>query len=202
MSAMKQRISRMAPPPRVTARANVRVPTNAEGLGSPRDYGGCEWASGDMPAWRRPGLVDRGQEATGGAIEGVSSILPGRPLTESRQSLDVTPHRTGIALLRLRQRVRLRGLLLRHFQSPNGHVDHCVPRASKLLGCGSQEKGSVMRSVRVERCANAVQRRRPRRLNRRAHVAAPEASHVLKPPNHVISAHMSIQKHVEGQGGG
>jgi hypothetical protein len=45
----------------------------------------------------------------------------------------------------LRQRERLRGLLLRHFQSPNGRVDHSVARRSKLLGCGLQEEGVVIR---------------------------------------------------------
>lgn len=72
--------------------------------------------------------MDRGQEATGGAIEGVSSILPGRVLTESRQSLHVAPDRTGIALALLRQRERLRGLLLRDVESQNGRLNHCVPR--------------------------------------------------------------------------
>ena len=31
-------------------RANTRVPVSAEGLGSPRCYGGCEWVSGDVRA--------------------------------------------------------------------------------------------------------------------------------------------------------
>src|SRR6266581_4185400 len=111
MSVMRQRISRMAPPPRMTARANARVPTGAEGLGSPRDYGGCEKPDGDVPAGRGPGSVDRGDEATGGAIEYVPTVLPGRALTESRQSLHVAPDGTGIRLVLLRQCVRLRGLL-------------------------------------------------------------------------------------------
>jgi len=57
--------------------------------------------------------VDRGHEATGGAIEGEASILPRRALTQSGQPLHVTPDRTGIRLVRFRQRVRLSGLLLR-----------------------------------------------------------------------------------------
>jgi hypothetical protein len=43
------------------------------------------------PRGKGPGSVDRGQEATGGAIEGEASILPGRALTESGQPLHVTP---------------------------------------------------------------------------------------------------------------
>ncbi|HWI16264.1 MAG TPA: hypothetical protein VNT81_00850 [Vicinamibacterales bacterium] len=31
-------------------RANTRVPVSAEGLGSPRCYGGCEWVRGDVRA--------------------------------------------------------------------------------------------------------------------------------------------------------
>src|SRR3954468_19001816 len=68
---------------------------------------------GDVPAPQRPGSVDRGEEATGGAVEDEASVLPGCALTESRQSLHVAPDRTGIRLVLLREDVRLRGLLLR-----------------------------------------------------------------------------------------
>lgn len=37
--------------------------------------------SGDVPAGREPGSVDRGEEATGGAIEDVTAVLPGRGFT-------------------------------------------------------------------------------------------------------------------------
>src|SRR5215471_6205559 len=62
------------------------------------------WGAGrDVPARRGPGLVHRGQETAGGAIEGVTSVLPGRVLTESRQSLHVAPDRTGVRLVHFRQ---------------------------------------------------------------------------------------------------
>src|SRR4051812_12753817 len=130
--------------------------------------------------------MDRGQETAGGAIEDVPSVLPGRLLTESRQSLHVAPDGTGIRLVFFRYRVRLRGLLPRQIESLNGRLNHCVSIASKLLGSGSQKQGAIIRSVGVERSADAIHRRRPRRLNRRTHVAAPEAGHVLKPPDDVI----------------
>ena len=101
--------------------------------------------------------MGRGQEAAGGAIDDVPSVLPGRALTESCQALHVAPDRTGIRLVFFRQRVRLGGLLLRDVDSPNGRFNHCVPCASKLLGCGSQEQGSVTRSVGVECCTNGVE---------------------------------------------
>src|SRR5438309_215136 len=69
------------------------------------------------PRGERPGSVDRGQEATGGAVEGEASILPGRALTESRQPLHVAPDGAGIRLVLFRQRVRLGGVLMRQFQS-------------------------------------------------------------------------------------
>jgi hypothetical protein len=73
--------------------------------------------------------------------------LPGRALTESRQPLHVAPRWTGIRLVLLRQCVRLRSLLLRHAQSPSGRVDHGVARRSKLLGCGPQEEGAIIRRL-------------------------------------------------------
>src|SRR5687767_5042393 len=104
----------MGPPPRMTACASSGVPTVRRAWDRPRGYGWCERGpSGDVPAWRGPGSVDRGQEATGGAIEHVPSVLPGCALTESCQSLHVAPDRTRVRLVRFRQRVRLGGLLLR-----------------------------------------------------------------------------------------
>jgi len=98
--------------------------------------------------------MDRGQEAAGGAIDDVSSVLPGSALTESRQSLHVAPYRTGIRLVFFRQPICLGGLLLRQIESPNGRLNHCFPIASEFLGCGSQEQGSIIRSVGVERSAH------------------------------------------------
>ena len=103
------------------------------------------------PRGEGPGSVDRGQEATGGAVESEASILPGRALTETRQPLHVAPDGTGVRLVLLRQRVRLGGLLLRQIESLHSRVEHRVPRGSELLGSGPQEQGAVVRGVCVER---------------------------------------------------
>src|SRR5437879_11606973 len=102
------------------------------------------------PRGERPGSVDRGQEATGGAVEGEASILPRRALTESRQPLHVAPDGAGIRLVLFRQRVRLSGLLLRQFESPQYRLEHRVPRIAQLLSRRPQEEGAVARGVRVE----------------------------------------------------
>ncbi len=78
--------------------------------------------------------MNRGQEATGGAIEGESSVLPGRALTQSRESLHVPPDRSGIRLVLLGQCVRLSGLLLRQIQSRRDRIEHRVARRTELLG--------------------------------------------------------------------
>jgi hypothetical protein len=96
MSVMPVRISRMGFSSGGLRRAQERTTTGAEGLGSPRDGGVVVEAGEDVLARRGPGLVNRGQEAAGGAIERVSSVLPGCVLTESCQSLHVAPDRTGI----------------------------------------------------------------------------------------------------------
>src|SRR5437868_846576 len=113
------------------------------------------------------GSVDRRQEATCGAIEAEPSVLPGRALAETRQSLHVAPDRAWIRLELLRERVRLAGLLLRHVESLYGHVDHRVTRRSEFLGHGPKNLRPIVCGVCVERCADVVQRRRPRILYRR-----------------------------------
>src|SRR4051812_17063493 len=90
------------------------------------------------------GSVDRREEAACGAIERKPSVLPGRALTETRQSLHVTPDRTWICLELLRERVRLRGLLLRHIESLNGRVEHRVARRSEFLRHGTQDSGAIV----------------------------------------------------------
>src|SRR6185503_5797543 len=111
----------------------------------------------DVPAGRGPGSVDRGEEATGGTIEDEPSVLPGRALTESCQALHESPDRARIRLVFFRQRVRLGGLLLRHFSAPNGRFEHRVPRRSEFLGGGAQEQGAVIRGVVVESCTDSVE---------------------------------------------
>src|SRR5438094_3712068 len=154
------------------------------------------------PHGKGPRSVNRGQEATGSAIEHVTSVLPWSVLTETSQSLHVAPHRARIRFVPFRQRVRLGGLLLRQIESPHNRLEHRVPRRPEFLGGGPQEQGAVIRSVCVEGRANAVERRRPRLLNRRADVPAPEAGYVLKAPDDVIPAHQSKLEHIEGEGGG
>src|SRR5204863_8187507 len=78
----------------------------------------------------------------------------------------------------------------------------CVPRLSQFLCGGTQEQGAVIRSVVVERCADAVERRGPRILNRRPDVPAPEAGYMLETPDDVIPAHHTKQEHIEGEGSG
>src|SRR3954447_16711940 len=112
------------------------------------------------------GSVDRREEATGGAIEREPSVLPGRALTQSSESLHVAPHGTWIRLELLCEGVRLGGLLLRHIESLNGHVKHRVAGWPEFLRHGTQDPGPIVRGVRVECCADVVQRRRPRILNR------------------------------------
>src|SRR5438874_13719361 len=91
------------------------------------------------PRGEGPGSVDRGQEATGGAVEGEASILPGRALTESRQPLHVAPDGAGIRLVLFRQRVRLGGVLMRQFQSTRSSV----PIASVLNSPVSMGRSSI-----------------------------------------------------------
>jgi hypothetical protein len=148
------------------------------------------------------GSVDRGQEAAGGAIEKESSVLPGRVLTQSRESLHVTPHGSGIRLVLLGQRVRLRGLLLRQIKSRRDRIEHRVACRPELLGDGPQDHGAISGGVRVKGDLDVIERGRPRLLNRRADVPAPEAGHVLKPPDHMIQAHGPKQEQIQGEGGG
>src|SRR2546430_15009652 len=94
--------------------------------------------------------MDRGEEATGGAVEREASVLPGRALTESRQSLHVAPDRPGIRLVLFRERVRLTGVLLRQIESLHRRLEHRVARGTELLGYGSQEARLIGRGVGVE----------------------------------------------------
>jgi hypothetical protein len=102
--------------------------------------------------------VDRGDEATCGAIEGEPSVLPGRALTETCQSLRVAPHRTGIRLVWLRQRVRLAGLLLRQIESLHDCLENRVTIRSEFLARGAKNDGAVVGGVRIDRCADAIDR--------------------------------------------
>ena len=106
--------------------------------------------AGMCPRGYERGSVDRREEATCGAIEREPSVLPGRALTEARQSLHVTPHGTWIRFELLRERVCLGGLLLLHIEPLNGRVEHRVARRPEFLRHGTQNSGAVVRGVRVE----------------------------------------------------
>src|SRR5262249_24223947 len=129
-----------------------------------------------------PGSVDRGDEATGGSIECEAAVLPRGALTQSRQPLHVSPDGPWIRLVLLCQSVRLGGLLLRHIESPHHRLEHRFTILPEFLGRGLQKHGATVRGIRVEGCAKASQRGRPRILNRRPNVPAPEAGHMLESP--------------------
>lgn len=95
------------------------------------------------------GLADRDQEAAGGSIEDEASVLPGRALAQTREALHVPPHRTRIRLERLRRRVRLAGVLLRHLQSLHRRVDHCLTSRPEFLGLRPQEYEAIVGDVGI-----------------------------------------------------
>src|ERR1700736_768132 len=155
------------------------VPTGGGGPGPPAFFRWVrERPCGDVPA-RQPGSADRGEEAARGAIDGEASVLPGRVLTQSREPLHVAPHRTGIRLELLRQRVRLSGMLLRQIQSLHSRVENRLARGTELLGDSPQDDGAVESGIGIETGADVRDRRGPRLLNGCPHVPAPEASHML-----------------------
>src|SRR5207244_12963230 len=65
-----------------------------------------------------------------------------------------------------------------------------------------QEEGAFSGGVGVEGGTDLIERGRPCLLNRRTHVSAPEAGHVLEAPDDVIPAHHPEQEQIERQGGG
>jgi hypothetical protein len=90
------------------------------------------------------GLVDRGQEAAGRAIESKAAVLPGRALTQTREPLHVAPDRTGIRLERFRQGERLCGLLLRQLESLDSRVNDRATRRPEFLGRSPQEYEAIV----------------------------------------------------------
>ena len=99
----------------------------------------------------QPGSVDRGQEAAGGAVERESSVLPGRALTQSRESLHVAPDRTGIRLVLFRERVRLGGVLLRHVMPLHDRFDDGFTSRTELLGRRPQDRGAFAKRLKNAR---------------------------------------------------
>ena len=154
------------------------------------------------PHGNEPRSVDRGEKAAGSAIEGEPSVLPRRALAESCQSLHVTPDRSGIRFMLLRECVRLAGLFLRQIESLDGRIKDRVACGTELLGDRSQESRLIVRGVGIEGGVDVVERRCPLLLNRCSDVAAPEAGHVLKSPNQMVSTHHPKEEHVECEGSG
>src|SRR5262249_45295229 len=133
-----------------------------------------------------PRSVDRGDEATGRAVENEPTVLPRRALTEPSQSLRIAPDGTWVRLVRFCQCLRLRGLLLRHIQPLPRPVQNRVTCWTKFLRGSPQNQGVIVSGVGVECCTDAIERIRPCLLNRRPHVSAPEAGHVLKSQNQMV----------------
>src|SRR4051812_34038411 len=186
----------------IATRATSARVSKCRGPGPPAVRVWVRHRAGMCPRGYERGSVDRREEATCGAIECEPSVLPGGALTETCQSLHVAPYGTGIRLELLRECVRLAGLLLRQIESLNGRLEHRIARRPELLGGCAQELRAIVGGIGVECCADVVQRRRPRILNRRTHVPAPEASNVLKSPNQMVSTDHPKQEHVERKGGG
>ena len=74
--------------------------------------------------------VNRGEQTTGGAIEREPFVLPGRALTESGESLHVTPDGARVRLVLFRQRIGVERSLV-----------FCVTGVA--AGCPSATRGRV-----------------------------------------------------------
>src|SRR5262249_47219108 len=96
----------------------------------------------------------------------------------------------------------LGGLLPRQFESRRGRIENLLAARPEFMGGRPMNHGAVVREIRVECSAHGAKRVRPRFLDRRSNVAAPEASHMLESPDDVVPANYSVQEHVKGQGGG
>jgi hypothetical protein len=146
-----------------------------------RSCGDWETVRAMYPHGEAPGSVDRGEEAAGGAIQREAAVLPGRLLTESRQTLHVAPDRSRVGLVLLRQRERLGSRLVRQTEPLRHRHEHAVTCRRDLLGSGPQEHRPIVRGIGVEGLADARQRDVPLVLNRRADVPASETGHMLVP---------------------
>src|SRR5262249_54017493 len=94
MSNERSWISRMLRPPGSRHERSCR---NGRGPGPPAVTVWMDRCRAGMcPRGDERGSVNRRQEATCGAIEDESPVLPGRALTETRQPLHVAPDRTWI----------------------------------------------------------------------------------------------------------
>ena len=109
------------------------------------------------PHGKRPGSMNRGQEATGGAVESKASILPSGALTETCQPLHVAPDGAGIRLVLFRQRVRLGGVLLRQIESLTDCIKHRITRRTQFPGHAPQEERAIAGGIGVEGCADAIE---------------------------------------------
>jgi hypothetical protein len=98
-----------------------------------------------------PRSVDRGDEATGSAVENKPSVLPWRALTESSQSLRIAPDRTWVRLVSFRQCVRLGGLLLRQIESLHNRLEHRITCRTKLpRGSATPRLSELVRAATLD----------------------------------------------------
>src|SRR5207248_8892290 len=65
-----------------------------------------------------------------------------------------------------------------------------------------QEDGAIVCGVGVEGRADAFKRGRPRLLNRRSDVPAPEAGYVQETPDQMVRADRAEQEQIQGESGG
>src|SRR5262245_2644326 len=130
--------------------ATVGVPPPAEGPSPARTQMCDEVPCEDIPHGKVTWSADRGEKTTGGAIQCEPSVLPGRLLAQSREPLDVAPHRTWIRFELIRQRVRLGGVLLRQIQPLHDRFEHRLTRRAEFLGCSPENHGTIESGIRIE----------------------------------------------------
>jgi hypothetical protein len=110
--------------------------------------------AGMCPHGVRRRSVDRGEEAAGSLVEREPSVLPGCALTESCQSLRISPDRARVRLMLFRQRVRLGSLFARQLKSLCDRIEHHHDPALHERAC--ELRAESMRQAR-ERRVNRVE---------------------------------------------
>src|ERR1700737_4621448 len=152
--------TRMDVPPTSPAQATFTSRTGCAGAWAARadDRVSEEGRAGMSPHGRGPGSVDRGEKATGSAIEAEPSVLPGCALTESGQSLHLAPDGPGVRLVLLCERVRLGGVLLRHVESLHDRLKDRFARRTEFLGGRPQDRGALEDGIGVEGGADVIER--------------------------------------------
>src|SRR5438093_263022 len=101
-----------------------------------------------------------------------TSPLEGREARLMHES----PDRSRIRFEPFREPEGLGSLLLRQLQSRRGRIENLLAVCPKFMGCRPMNGGAIVREVRVECSAHGVKRVRPRFMDRRSNMTAPEAS--------------------------